>query len=150
MTGANGWRIASGRGIESRLARLARSAAALPNPGQRIDHALLRLDSEMRALIQAAKGLQNARLQRLKQTAALLESFSYQRVLERGFVLVSDNVGNILASVEDVMPGTGLSIKFFDGHVSATVSGKSSSNPEGKPKPRRRKKKDNENQGSLI
>jgi len=137
-------------GIESRLARLARSAAALPNPGQRIDHALLRLDSEMRALIQAAKGLQNARLQRLKQTAALLESFSYQRVLERGFVLVSDNVGNILASVEDVMPGTGLSIKFFDGHVSATVSGKSSSNPEGKPKPRRRKKKDNENQGSLI
>jgi exodeoxyribonuclease VII large subunit len=137
-------------GIASRRARLAESAAALPKPVQRIEHARLRLDSEMRAMIQAAKGLQTARQQRLKQASSLLDSLSYQRVLERGFALVSDSVGNVLASSGSVMPGTPLSIQFYDGNVSATVSSQSVGNLGGKPKPRKRKMKDDGNQGSLL
>jgi len=137
-------------GIASRRARLAETAAALPNPGQRIEHAHLRLDSEMRAMIQAVKGLQIARQQRLKQASSLLNSLSHQRVLERGFSLVSDSVGNVLASSRDVTPGTALSIQFYDGNVSATASSKSIRNLGGKPKPRKRKMKDDGNQGSLL
>jgi len=137
-------------GISSRRARLAEGAAALPKPGQRIEHARLRLDSEMRAMIQAAKGQQTARQQRLTQASSLLDSFSYQRALERGFALVSDSVGNVLASSGDVIMGTALSIQFYDGNISATASSKSVRNPEGKPKPRKRKMKDDGNQGSLL
>jgi exodeoxyribonuclease VII large subunit len=137
-------------GLASRRARLAESAAALPKPSQRIDHARLRLDGEVRALIQAAKGLQSARQQCLKQAAALLESYSYQRVLERGFALVSDNRGNAMAFAGDVKPGTGLSIQFCDGDVSATASGKPIGNLDGKPKLRKGKMKDDGNQGSLL
>jgi exodeoxyribonuclease VII large subunit len=137
-------------GIASRRARLAESAASLPKPDQRIEHARLRLDSEMRAMIQVAKGLQSARQQRLKQASALLDSFSYQRVLERGFALVSDSVGNVLASSGDVMPSTALSIQFYDGNVSAKASSKSVGNPRGKPKSRKGKMKNDGNQGSLL
>ena len=133
-------------GIASRTARLAKTAAALPSPRQRVDHARLHLNGEIRALIQAVKGLQGAHQQRLKQASALLESFSYQRVLERGFVLVSDSSGKILASARDVMPGSGLSIKFYDGDVSVSVTGK----PTSKLKARKKKVDNNGNQGSLL
>lgn len=137
-------------GVENRRSRLAESAAALPKPGQRIEHARLRLNSEMRAMIQATKTLQTTRQQRLKQASSLLDSFSYQRVLERGFALVSDRVGNVLASSGDVMPGVALSIQFYDGTVSARASGESVGNLGGKPKLRKRKMKDDGNQGSLL
>jgi exodeoxyribonuclease VII large subunit len=137
-------------GLASRRARLSEIAAALPKPRQRIDHACLRLDGEVRALMQAAKGLQSARQQRLNQASALLGSFSYQRVLERGFALVSDSGRNAVASAGNVKPGTGLSIQFHDGEVFATASGKPVGNPGGKPKPRKGKKHDDGNQGSLL
>jgi exodeoxyribonuclease VII large subunit len=101
-------------------------------------------------LMQAAKGLQSARQQRLNQASALLGSFSYQRVLERGFALVSDSGRNAVASAGNVKPGTGLSIQFHDGEVFATASGKPVGNPGGKPKPRKGKKHDDGNQGSLL
>ena len=94
--------------------------------------------------------MQATRQQRLKQASSLLDSFSYQRVLERGFALVSDGIGNVLASSCDVIPGTALSIQFYDGNVSATTSSKAVGNPKGKPKPRKRKMKDDGNQGSLL
>jgi exodeoxyribonuclease VII large subunit len=137
-------------GLASRRARLAESAAALPKPGQSIDHARLRLDGEVRALIQAAKGLQSARHQRLNQALALLESFSYQRVLERGFALVSDTGENAMTSAGDVKPGMELSIQFHDGDVFTTASGKPVGNPSGKPKLCKGKTKDDDNQGSLL
>jgi len=137
-------------GIFSRRGRLAESAAALPKPDQRIENARLRLESEMRTMIQAAKGLQAARQQRLKQASSLLDSFSYQRILERGFTLVSDSVGNVLASSGDVVPGTTLSIQFCDGNVSAKASSHTVRNSGGKPKPRKRKMKDDGKQGSLL
>jgi exodeoxyribonuclease VII large subunit len=137
-------------GIASRRARLAESAAVLPKPGQRIEHARLRLDSEMRAMTQTVKGLQTARQQRLKQASSLLDSLSYQRVLERGFALVSDRAGNVLASSGDIMSGTKLLIQFYDGNVSATASSETVGNIGGKPKPRKRKMKDDGNQGSLL
>jgi len=111
-------------GLASRHARLAQTAAAVTKPGQSIDHARARLDGETRALAQAAKGLLSERRQCLKQAAALLQSFSYQRVLERGFALVSDAANTPLTLASNVQPGTGLTIQFQDGKVAAVASGK--------------------------
>ncbi|MBH89088.1 MAG: exodeoxyribonuclease VII large subunit [Magnetovibrio sp.] len=133
-------------GIESCRSRLAQAAAAIPKPDKWIDHSRLRLDSEARALFQATKGLQITRWQRLKQASALLESFSYQRVLERGFALVSDSEGNILASSRDVVRGTRLSIRFYDGKVSAKAIGDSGK----KLKSGKSKMGGDGNQGSLL
>ncbi len=133
-------------GLASRRARLAETAAALPKPGQQINHARSRLEGEARAMGQAAKGVVSARLQHLKQAAALLESFSYQRVLERGFALVSDSSGNALSAAAEVKPGMGLEIQFHDAKVTAQASGK----PAQPAKSARSLKKDDGKQGSLL
>ena len=94
-------------------------------------------------MAQAAKGVVGARVQHLQQAAALLESFSYQRVLERGFALVSDSSGSALSAAAEVKPGMGLEIQFHDAKVTAQASGK----PD---KPSRSFKKDDGKQGSLL
>ncbi|HJN25022.1 MAG TPA: exodeoxyribonuclease VII large subunit [Rhodospirillales bacterium] len=135
-------------GLASRRARLAQTTAALPKPGQQIEYAKVRLEGETRALERGAKNLFSGREQRLKQASALLESFSYQKVLERGFALVGDASGNALGSAGDVQPGMGLAIQFHDGKVGATAFGKpvASARQEKKSK----KKKDDSRQGSLL
>jgi exodeoxyribonuclease VII large subunit len=135
-------------GLQSRRARLAETAAALPKPGQRIEHARVRLDGEARALARAAKNIVTQREQRLNHTSALLESFSYQRVLERGFALVSDGAGNALGSVSAVTPGMALAIQFHDGKTGATASGKPVISTEKIRKSK--KKKDDGKQGNLL
>ena len=133
-------------GLSSRSARLVKSALALPNPSQRIEHLRLRLDGEERALLQATKVLLSTRQQLLNHAVSLLESFSYQRVLERGFVLVSDSEKNTLVSSGSVKLGMGLSIQFYDGVVSAKASGE----PQGNVKAHNVKIKDDEDQGTLL
>ncbi len=134
-------------GLQSRHGRLARTAAALPKPGRTIDHAGLRLDARARALGQAAKGLLSARGQSLSRAGALLESYSYQRVLERGFSLVTDSSGKALKSAAEVEPGMGLEIRFHDGGVRATASGAPVRGEKKKPG---RGKKPDDKQGSLL
>ena len=127
-------------GLASRRARLAETAAAIAKPGQRIEHARVRLNGVAQAIKQGAKGLVSERRQKLAQAAALLESFSYQRVLERGFALVSDNADNALSAVGEVKPGMGLQIRFHDGKVAANATGK----------PVKKPKKDDGKQGNLL
>lgn len=134
-------------GLQNRHARLAQTAAALPKPGQKIDHARFRLDAQSRALAQAAKGLLSGHRQNLSQASALLESYSYERVLERGFALVGDGAGNAIGSASGVKPGTGLAIRFHDGEIHATASGKPVAPAE---KAKKSPKKIDDKQGSLL
>jgi exodeoxyribonuclease VII large subunit len=127
-------------GMASRRAHLAETLAAIVNPGQRINHAKTRLESTAHAMRQGAKGVVSERKQKLAHAAALLESFSYQRVLERGFALVSDTSDNALPTAGDVKPGMGLQIQFHDGKVVANAMGKTAKKP----------KKSTGKQGSLL
>jgi len=61
--------------------------------------------------------------QRLASQQQLLEAFSYQRVLERGFAVVSGADGTVIKSAGAAAPGLALSIRFHDGAVGATVTG---------------------------
>jgi exodeoxyribonuclease VII large subunit len=81
---------------------------------------------------------------RLQHLSGLLESFSYERVLERGFVLVCDAKDGPVTSAASVSPGMKLRLRFRDGerHAIATDGGRS----RGKAKPA----DDETPQGSLL
>ncbi|MDE2200850.1 MAG: exodeoxyribonuclease VII large subunit [Rhodospirillales bacterium] len=61
---------------------------------------------------------------RLDGLAARLESVSYERVLARGYVLVADGAGTPVTSAAAVRPGAELVLRFADGTVRATASGR--------------------------
>jgi exodeoxyribonuclease VII large subunit len=124
-------------GLDRRHASVAEMAARLSSPRWRIDNAKGLLDGEARALVTAFNGLVRDRRARFAQAAALLESFSYQRVLERGFALVRDSEARPVWSVGQTAPGMGLSVRFHDGVTGVTVDG--DAGPGGEPARRRRR-----------
>ena len=109
-------------GLDSRRAELARLAAEIPKPQQQLDHAKRQLKREVRALKAAGRSIVAERRVDLKQAAALLESFSYQRVLERGFALVTGYGERPIDSVKKLSPGMLVSMRFQDGEADATVT----------------------------
>jgi exodeoxyribonuclease VII large subunit len=78
----------------------------------------------------------------------LLNNFSYERVLERGFVLVRDNRARPVTSAAALKPGVELSLHFHDGEAAAVAAGR----PVGRPKGGKGGGTDGEGgeQGSLL
>ena len=62
------------------------------------------------------------RRQDLAARARLLDGFSYERVLERGFVLVRDGAGAPLVSVASTELNMAVSLRFADGEAGATIT----------------------------
>ncbi len=58
---------------------------------------------------------------RMEAQAQLLDSYGYQQVLERGFVLARDDGGRPVVSAAQATPGKGLALRFADGERHATV-----------------------------
>jgi len=127
---------ASRGGMDARRGELAALAAQLPRPDQQLKHARSQLKREVRALRAAAKAILKDPRQALKQSAALLESYSYERVLERGFALITDDAKAPVISAAALSPGMGLTMRFHDGKAGATVDtvGGRKNNPVRKPK----------------
>jgi exodeoxyribonuclease VII large subunit len=116
-----------------RSGQLAQIAARLtPAMLMRRSQELARLERDQLRLRQAADRLQAAWPRRrsdyhrqLQQQAALLESFSYQQVLRRGFALVKDAAGQALTDPGRARPGDSWSVLFADDQtVAVTVAGK--------------------------
>ncbi|MHA1597204.1 MAG: exodeoxyribonuclease VII large subunit [Alphaproteobacteria bacterium] len=131
-------------GLRHRRARLAEAVAGLSSPARRIDLAAGCVATEARALTRAGKHMLDQRQTNLGHLSSLLDSFSYERVLERGFALVTDAADEAVASVKGIKPGMDLNIRFRDGEV-ATVAA-------GKPAKRKSRKKPGgeDDQGSLL
>ena len=77
----------------------------------------------------------------LAARAALIESYSYKRTLERGFVLVRDAAGQPVLTAKATRPGMAARLQFADAEVGAMISGG---------KPRRRRRPSDDEQGSLL
>ncbi|MGB2027020.1 MAG: exodeoxyribonuclease VII large subunit [Candidatus Puniceispirillaceae bacterium] len=113
--------------------RFAEVGAELSAFGSRLDHAIeLQLDRQRGALDQAGR---------------LLEANSFQRVLERGFALVTTSDGTPVKRAAEAPPGAAVQIRFADGDRSARLdpesgpkSGPKSGKAAERPKPARARK----------
>ena len=98
-------------------------AARLLSPRQRLGHARQQLAGEARALDAAIGRLVTERRHRLQRAADLLESYSYQRILDRGFALVFDRFGQVISSIGQLRARMWVRLRLADGEAAATVDG---------------------------
>ncbi|MDT3381262.1 exodeoxyribonuclease VII large subunit [Labrys neptuniae] len=75
-----------------------------------------RLSSLAGRLLQAAAARTSAQRERLDRFAVLLEAYSYQGVLQRGFALVRDEQGSPIRNVAAAQAAASLDLQFADGH----------------------------------
>ncbi len=92
---------------------------------------------------------------RLAGQGKLLDSLSFERVLERGYAVVREPGGAVVMAAAGASPGDALAITFRDGDLAVTVdnTGAKESKPAAKPKPKASGKKPKtapDNQGSLF
>ena len=89
-----------------------------------------------------------AQARRLAGAGKLLESYSYQRVLERGYAVVRDRAGAVVKLAADTTRGMAASVQFADATVAAVLGGGAALAPA--PTPKKRKRAPNGDQGSLL
>lgn len=141
-----------GRILDGPAQRLALAASKLPSlkqileqPAQRLatvslglrpnelQRAHSRRTEQVGALEKAADRAAQQKLEtlssRLAKAGQLLDAYSYQGVLARGYALVLDSEGQVVRSQSGVSGGERLDIRFHDGDVSAVATGAA------KPKP---------------
>ena len=150
------------RSLERGAARLATAGARLPHPREQIEKAATRLanadgrvSASLRSVVRdrttsferlsadrrMAGGTERlfvAADSRLRAAGQLLESLSYQRILDRGFALVRDAAGEPVLAAAATSAGQAVSIHFADGAVGAVISGdtppKRAEKPAAKPR----------------
>jgi len=106
--------------LSDRIARLTACRLAtermMAQGAERGDELLMRLNGALQRYVEQ-------RAHHLGHVGKLLESCSYERVLERGFVLVHDEAGRPLTSARETEPGAALALRFHDGEVGVRVDG---------------------------
>jgi exodeoxyribonuclease VII large subunit len=140
-------------GMQGRRAELAGLAGAIPRPDRYIAHAKSLLKSEVRALKVVGDTILDGHRRALSQAVALLESTSYERVLERGFVLVTDDAKRPVVAAQGLTPGMDVDMRFHDGEAGATVNtvrGKSDGGGEKKTQKKPKKNPPDDPQGTLL
>jgi exodeoxyribonuclease VII large subunit len=113
--------------IHTKGARLEGCAGALRGATERLlglkHHAFERLAHRLRPDMLA--DLVERRRAALEGCGRLLDSYSYQQVLARGFALVRDAADRPVTSARAMPPaGGGVVLQFYDGEVPATAGGK--------------------------
>ncbi|MBF0325133.1 MAG: exodeoxyribonuclease VII large subunit [Alphaproteobacteria bacterium] len=117
----------------------AAEAARLERDGLRLTQAAMRLPDALARTIERQG-------QRLESQGMLLESYSYRKVLDRGYAVVRDAAGHVVAAA-DAAPGAHWRVEFKDGDTPVTVGESAAPPPAAKPKPKGR---EDGRQGSLL
>ncbi|MDP7601085.1 MAG: exodeoxyribonuclease VII large subunit, partial [Rhodospirillales bacterium] len=87
----------------------------------------------------------------LDRAGLKLEGLSFQRVLDRGFTLVTDDQGQPVLSADATEPGMVIDIRFKDGDIGAVVSEGGAAKPQKKKTAKKSSRKlDDDAQGSLL
>jgi len=127
-----------GRLLDGPKTKLAMAAARLrPEPIQQSAHRQAQTLSQISERTKQAieRKLEQDR-RRLAKAAQLLDAYSYQGVLERGYVLVQTQTGEVVRSKDKVKAGEGVTLIFADGKRKAVIDGavKKKTKPSTKPK----------------
>ena len=103
-------------------AKVREATSGLINPTRHIAHKQDTLLATARAWRQGLAGIIKQKLNELEKASLILEGVSYQRVLDRGFALVTDKNGTTI-SASVTSPGMDIDIHFHDGEVKAKIEG---------------------------
>jgi exodeoxyribonuclease VII large subunit len=107
------------------------------NETAKLERDRLRLDQAGSRLVQPLPRRLADHQKHLDQLGALLKSYSYEQVLERGFVLVKDERGHAVTRADQAKPGAHLSLLFAkDQEVGVTVDGSAPPPKSPMPKPK--------------
>ncbi len=88
---------------------------------------------------------------RLNRATGLLEAYSYQGVLQRGYALVTDDKGKVVRSKDSPSSGDRVTLTFADGDRGAVIDGEGGgSKPMSKPKKKSKTAKPTIGQGDLF
>ena len=110
------------RGLVARRRDLAAQSSSLRPLTQMISTGRAQLSEKERSLNRSIGEKVKAHTMRLESVQALLESYSYERVLDRGFALVSDKQASTVARVMQVGKGENINIRLADGSFGAVVT----------------------------
>ena len=160
--------------LETLRQGLARAVAAIRHPrdqlaraGDRLVDLSARLENSARTTLRTAgtgyagldaghrlpralDGLLGTLDSRLASAAGMLESLSYQRVLERGYAVIRDAAGNPVPRAADAAPGEEIVIQFADDRLAARLDARLSGTPKAKPKTKPKSPKRDDPQGNLL
>ncbi len=102
---------------------------ALARESARLDQCRLRLTQSDERLQPALARLLADRSQRVVSLGQLLDSFSYKKVLERGYAVIRDRDGHPVTTATNAPPGAAWTVEFTDGAIAVTVDGEAPPSP---------------------
>jgi exodeoxyribonuclease VII large subunit len=113
------------RGLERRRGAFTALAGRLTDRTLLADlrHNRARLEPLAQRLEPCLRARLSGETQRLAEQWRLLESYSYERVLERGFAVVTDAAGTIVRSKDQVRPGQSLNVRVARDDFGVSVTG---------------------------
>lgn len=135
-----------GRLFNERQIKIISAGRGLPNLDRLVGDSFQRLDDRVERLNNAFPNYFERKKTDVKLLAELLESYSFKKILNRGFSLVKDTKGNPVTTASQATAGDKWQVEFKDGAVNVEVN-------NGKPAPKKqmkRKKKIDERQGNLF
>jgi exodeoxyribonuclease VII large subunit len=137
-------------GVDRRRANLGLVSAGLKRIviDRRIDQGREQLQRAENSLRRDINRLVSDNQTRLGSLAKLLQSYSYEGVLARGFAAIRSN-GKVVTQAAGLDAGQDLDIQFHDGHVAAVTEG-GTPKPAHKPKARPKVTPEDDPQGSLL
>ena len=86
-----------------------------------IQQQILTLSHLIQLLTPALESIMQKTAYRFEALAQLLESYSYTRVLERGFTFITGPDQTLIPSKSKIIPHQDIQIHFYDGHVKAEI-----------------------------
>lgn len=112
------------RGLERRRAAVASAGLRLRrhDPGQRLQSLRQRLQHQHERLLQGQRQQQHDQRQRLQALARALHAVSPLRTLERGYAVLLDRNGRVLASTASVAAAGLVDARLADGTISLQVA----------------------------
>ncbi len=131
-------------GLRQRRQRLPKR---LQPPTRAINEARKRMTTAARGLDRAYRDDVAGRARSVAHLGQLLESFSYERVLDRGFALVTAADGRAVTSVAALSPGADVNIRLKDGTAGARIAGGAA---QARKKPKKTPDGGDDPQGSLL
>jgi len=108
------------------------------------------LERYAKAAEMALKRQLETQSRRLDRAGKLLDAYSYQGVLDRGYALVRDEAGTVIRSKSMAASGQSVSLTFADGEVGAVINGKSAVKTKSKAKRKSASLKPDKKQADLF